>query len=138
MRDAETQSRARENVRRKVGLQRKPRKSNETGQSVGEPDVPARIRITLGEDRGDGERGNRVAGRKAADAADIASPRFLKPTVRKISARRNRCGAESAIDILDRTRKNFRVQDRLARQQHCLLRVRIFSREADGVKRSRE
>ena len=114
--DAETKSRTRENIRRKVGLPRKPRESNETGQSVGEPDVPARLRISLGENRGDGERGNCVAGREAADAAEIASLRLLKPAVRKISARRNRCRAESAIDILDHTRKNFRVQDRLARQ----------------------
>ncbi len=109
-------------------LQRNPRESNQTRQPISQPNVPARIRVPIGEDRGDGKCGNRVAGRKAPDASQVAPVALLEPTLRKITVRGNRSGAEAAIGVLHHRSEDFGIKDGLARKQYRMLRVRVLTR----------
>src|SRR5258708_20363748 len=117
---------ASEDVGRKMRLQWNPRESNQTCKPIGQPDVPARIRVPIGEDRGDGKCGNRVAGREAPDASQVAPVAFLEPGLRELPVRGNRSGAEAAIDVFHHCGKNLGVKDGLARKQYRMLRVRVL------------
>jgi hypothetical protein len=125
-------------IRGMVGLQGDPRETHARGETVSDPGAPARIRIAIRKDGGNGKRRNRVPGRETPDASDNVAGMASEPGVGKVTVPWNLDGFHAAIDIFHDAGENFGAQDSLTRKQERALRVGIFSQQVGAVECNRE
>src|SRR5262249_60482211 len=86
--DRVTEVRCGKDIRRMMRLQGYPGKTNGCGGAICGYSVPARLRVAVRKNRGEGKRGDAVSGRKAADTAHRAARVTTEPRVAEISIRR--------------------------------------------------
>ena len=119
-----------------MGLDVQARQAYHTRQSVGDPRDPAMRPVAFRKHRGDRKGRDRVARRKTAKASR-AAVRILEPGVGEIAVRPHLAGRQTAIDVFESDRDQFRVDHRLAREQRGVAAVRIVIDQPGNVKRDR-